>query len=94
MREYNLKYLCLIGNVFHTKDTEAAILKGRKFKDSLNPYTQKSVGLDPGFGSSAFGVCITELVDGVIIVLHAEEYPRPDFNFMIEKTWTYWKNIT
>jgi hypothetical protein len=32
--------------------------------------TQKSVGLDPGFGSSAFGVCITELVDGVINVLH------------------------
>ena len=26
--------------------------------------TQKSVGLDPGFGSSNFGVCITELRDG------------------------------
>ena len=85
MREYNLKYLGL-GNVFHTKDIEAAILKGRKFKDSLNSNTQKSVGLDPGFGLSAFGVCITELVDGVIIVLHAEEYPRPDFYFVIEKT--------
>jgi hypothetical protein len=45
-----------------------------------------SVGLDPGFGSSAFGVCITELVDGMINVVHAEEYPKPDFNFMIEKT--------
>ena len=44
------------------------------------------MGLDPGFGSSAFGVCITELVDGVINVLHAEEYPRPDFNEMIETT--------
>jgi hypothetical protein len=28
-REYNLKYLGLIGNVFHTKDIEAAIEKGR-----------------------------------------------------------------
>ena len=44
------------------------------------------MGLDPGFGSSAFGVCITELVDGVINVLHAEEYPRRDFNEMIETT--------
>jgi hypothetical protein len=29
-REYNLKYLGIIGNVFHTKDIEAAIEKGRK----------------------------------------------------------------
>jgi hypothetical protein len=69
-------------------DIEAAIEKGNKLNHfSLgNNYTQKSVGLDPGFGSSAFGVCITELVDGIINVLHAEEYPRPDFNEMIETT--------
>jgi hypothetical protein len=30
-REYNLKYLGRIGNVFHTKDIEAAIEKGRKY---------------------------------------------------------------
>jgi hypothetical protein len=30
-REYNLKYLGKIGNVFHTKDIEAAIEKGRKY---------------------------------------------------------------
>ncbi len=29
-REYNLKYLGLIGNVFHTKDIETAVEKGRK----------------------------------------------------------------
>jgi len=44
------------------------------------------MGLDPGFGSSNFGVCITELVDGKVNVLHAEEYPRPDFNQMINIT--------
>jgi hypothetical protein len=27
-REYNLKYLVLIGNVFHTKDIEAAMERG------------------------------------------------------------------
>jgi hypothetical protein len=51
-----------------------------------NSYTQKSVGLDPGFGSSDFGVCITELIDGQVNVLHAEEYPRPDFNQIIVTT--------
>jgi hypothetical protein len=86
-REYNLKYLGLIGNVFHTKDIEAAIEKGKRLSTQwTNSYTQKSVGLDPGFGSSAFGVCLTELIDGQINVLHAEEYPRPDFNQMIETT--------
>ena len=56
-REYNLKYLGLISNIFHTKDIEAAIEKGRKhLPDSGNSYSQKSVCLDPGFGSSNFGV--------------------------------------
>ena len=36
--------------------------------------------------SPIFGVCITELVDGMINVLQAEEYPRPDFDQMISIT--------
>ena len=44
------------------------------------------MGLDPGFGSSAFGVCITELVDGMINVLHAEEYVRPGFDEIVQIT--------
>lgn len=86
-REYNLKYLGLIGNVFHLKDIDAAIEKGNKyFSENVNQYTLKSMGLDPGFGSSNFGVCITELVDGKVNVLHAEEYARPDFNEMLRIT--------
>lgn len=85
-REYNLKYLGLIGNVFHTKDIEAAIGKCHNSQSKLNPFSQKSVGLDPGFGSSTFGVCITELVDGLVNVLHADEYHRADFNEMIDTT--------
>ena len=87
-REYNLKYLGVIGNVFHVKDIESATQKGRRIVpgSGINSYTQKSVGLDPGFGSSNFGVCITELVDGMVNVLHAEEYQRPDFNEMIKTT--------
>ena len=48
--------------------------------------TQKSVGIDPESGSSNFGVCITKLVDGLMNVIHAEEYARPDFNAMIQTT--------
>jgi hypothetical protein len=45
-REYNLKYLGLIGNVFHTKDIEAAIQKGTQYSPSvINDYSQKSMGV-------------------------------------------------
>lgn len=43
-------------------------------KPYLKRHTQKSVGLDPGFDSSNFGVCMTELIDGIVNVVHAEEY--------------------
>jgi hypothetical protein len=57
-REYNLKYLGKIGNVFHTKDIEAAIEMGKKYKpDTFNlfAFTNRSMGIDPGYSSSAFG---------------------------------------
>jgi hypothetical protein len=87
-REYNLKYLGRIGNVFHTKDIEAAIEKGRKYNpDDFNPFyssfTSKSMGIDPAYGSSAFGIVVTEWVDGIVQILYAEEYHRPDYNEML-----------
>ena len=57
-----------------------------KVSRSYGGYTQMSVGLDPGFGSSNFGVCITELVDGPVNIIHAEEYQRPNCNQMINTT--------
>ena len=85
-REYNLKYLGRIGNVFHTKDIEAAIEKGRKYDPDaiMSPYfTSRSMGIDPAYGSSAFGIVVTQWVDNRIQILHAEEYHRPDYNEML-----------
>ena len=86
-REYNLKYLGKIGNVFHTKDIEAAIEKGRKYDpDDFNPYysfTSRSMGIDPAYGSSAFGIVVTEWADGIVQIMYAEEYHRPDYNEML-----------
>jgi hypothetical protein len=75
-----------IGNVFHTKDIEAAIEKGRKYNpDALNPYyfTSRSMGVDPAYGSSAFGVVVTQWIDNHIQILHAEGYHRSDYNEML-----------
>jgi hypothetical protein len=86
-REYNLKYLGLIGNVFHTKDINTALEKGKRYNpDLINSYSQKSMGLDLAWGSSAFGIVVTQWVDNYIQVLHAEEYVKPDFDDMVEIT--------
>ena len=71
----------------HTKDIEAAIEKGRKYNpDNFNPYysfTSRSMGIDPAYGSSAFGIVVTEWADGIIQIMHAEEYHRPGYNEML-----------
>ena len=90
-REYNLKYLGRIGNVFHTKDIEAALEMGRKYNpDNFNPYTFTSVsmGIDPAYGSSAFGIVVTQWEDNHIHVLYADEYHRPDYNEMLSTVYS------
>jgi hypothetical protein len=85
-REYNLKYLGKIGNVFHTKDIQAAIEKGRKYNpDAVSSlyFSSRSMGIDPGYGSSAFGIVVTQWEDNHVQILHAEEYHRPDYNEML-----------
>jgi len=87
-REYNLKYLGLIGNVFHTSDIDAAIEKGKLYNppnsiDDVNFHTHKSLGIDPGFGSSAFGVVVVEKANLQLQVLEAEEYQKATFENML-----------
>jgi hypothetical protein len=41
------------------------------------------MGIDPAYGSSAFGIVVTQWVDDHIQILHAEEYHRPDYNEML-----------
>ena len=48
---------------------------------------RKSMGIDPTWGSSAFGIVITRFVDGRVQILYADEFERPDFNEMIQKVW-------
>ena len=43
------------------------------------------MGLDPGWGSSAFGLVLVQVANGRIEVLMADEYERPKYSDMIEK---------
>jgi hypothetical protein len=83
-REYNLKYLGKIGTVFHATDLERAIEKGKKYNpETIISFTSTSMGIDPGYGSSAFGVVVAQWANGTIQIMHAEEYSRPDYNVML-----------
>lgn len=84
-REYNLKYQGLVGNVFHIKDIEKAITEYDIEREDINYYAIKSMGVDPGFGSSAFGIVVTRLVNGKIQIIYADETERPDYNEMLNK---------
>jgi hypothetical protein len=85
-REYDLQYLGIIGNTFHVKDIDRAVLLGKSYDPNrVVVYSEKVLGLDPGWGSSAFGVCLLQVADGQIQVLLADEFERPRYEDMITK---------
>ncbi len=84
-QEYNLQYLGLIGNLFsiHTLD-RVKELGSTINVNEVNVSTPKSIGVDPGFGSSNTGIVVTELgADDKVHVIFAEEYERPMFQDMV-----------
>jgi hypothetical protein len=90
-REYNLKYLGLIGNVFHTKDIDLAIDKGKLNLDSeiKNPFAAnfgRSMGIDPAYGSIPKQQLGFELVyaDTDSIFLKKEGATRIDYENVME----------
>jgi hypothetical protein len=53
----------------------------------VRPDCKVSIGIDPSFGSSKFGIVSTRFVNERIEVIEAEEYERPDFNDMTNRVW-------
>ena len=82
-REYNLKYLGRQGNLLSPTVINASVELGETLKDiPVNQYCIHSLGLDPSFGSSAFGIVLTEHLkeQGKIRVLYSEAiegHPNP-----------------
>jgi len=90
-REYNLKYLGSIGNVFNPADIDAAITEYeivQYLNDFANPPRLQGVmGLDPGWGVSSFGIVVCHFVDGLVRISHAQQYTRSDHNEMVSVVW-------
>jgi hypothetical protein len=52
------------------------------------------MGIDPGFGSSPFRICIIQFSDGVLQVLYADEFERPRYEDMINKVADLYNSFT
>ena len=85
-REYSLKYSGLIGNTFSTQSIED-VQKIEYNYSIFNQNAKHSCGLNPGFGSSKFGIVVTEYSDGIIKVMYADDFERASFQSMIDKVW-------
>jgi hypothetical protein len=82
-REYMLHYLGLEGNIFSPLQIERAVELGEKYKDlPINPYCIHSIGVDPGFSSSATGIVATEFLkkkeESKIRIIYAEQFEKSD----------------
>ena len=85
-RKYDLQYLGLIGNTFHSNDIDRSIQLGNMHDpDLISPDTQKVLGIDSGFGSSAFGLVLLEFINGQIQVKIAEEYEQVRYEDAVTK---------
>jgi hypothetical protein len=81
--EYQLQYLGIVGNVFSHSSIENAT-KIQYNPENNHENVKKSLAADPSYGTSNFAIVATQLVDGKIQVIAAEEYQRPNFTDMIE----------
>ncbi|HSA74346.1 MAG TPA: hypothetical protein VLD84_10375 [Nitrososphaeraceae archaeon] len=63
-------------------------------KIPVSQYTLKSVGIDPAFSSSAFGLVTLEYIKtdkDIIMVVDCHLIERADPNQMVELCWDIWK---
>jgi hypothetical protein len=82
--EYECKFIGGGSSIFREESIQAAIDRGNKI--STTPImTARSIGVDPGFGSSPFGIVITEIRDGLINIVYSNEFDRPNVDDMVNK---------
>jgi hypothetical protein len=87
-REYNLSFISGAGgNVFGQKFIDRAIELGNRYPVTINKEAQHSLGIDPGFSSSSFGLVCLEHSDGIIKVVYADQFAKSSFNSMVQKVW-------
>lgn len=88
-REYDLKYLGKIGNLYSQLSIQNAIEKGKGYDptNSINLLSEKYMTIDPAFSSSKFAILVAEWVRSAkkqIRILYAEELDHPSYEEAID----------
>jgi len=96
LREYAGQYLGKVGNVFLPSQIQTCIDLGNEYSINKIPvslYTLKSVGLDPGFSSSATGIVVLEHIkdEDKIRVIESHLIEKGDPNAIVQLCWSIWK---
>lgn len=97
LREYMLQYLGRVGNIFSLSQIQTCINLGSVYsigKIPVSLYTLKSVGIDPGFSSSATGIVVLEHIKpdkDKIRVIESHLIEKGDPNKIVELCWDIWK---
>jgi hypothetical protein len=80
---YDAQFVASGGNVFRLEDIQAAELMGLQYDPEdamfLEMFYPKCLSVDPGFGSSKFAILLSQLRNGKIEILLADEYNQPNF---------------
>ncbi|HET7345057.1 MAG TPA: hypothetical protein VFJ05_04205 [Nitrososphaeraceae archaeon] len=87
-REFELAYSVGTGNVFTEQSIQAAEDLGRKYKSRTSfEGTQKSLGIDPGFGSSKTAFTVIEYVDNLAHVIYSKQFENSSTEHMVSHAW-------
>ena len=86
-REYDLKYLGKVGNLYSQLSIQNAIERGKNYDpDSINQLSEKYMCIDPAFSSSKFAILVAEWLksERMINVIYAEELDKPNYEEVID----------
>jgi hypothetical protein len=85
-REYEGKYIGVIGNVFSQLSIDKTIELGQQYNpDKVSMLAAKSVGIDAAWGSSEFAITVAQYVNDQIQIIYCQQFHRPNFNEIIDK---------
>jgi hypothetical protein len=100
-REFNLKYGYGTGNIFNEAWIGLALLKGERLRSiPVSRHTSKSMGIDPSWGSSKFGITKIEHIkyaqdesfNNTKRVYYSKGFEREHYETMVDLCYNFIKN--
>ena len=95
-REYDLKYLGKVGNLYSQLSIQNAIERGKNYDpDLINQLSEKYICIDPAFSSSKFAILVAEWIrsERMINIVYAEELDHPSYEEAVDHVFRLVKQL-